>query len=65
MTARRAIIREADLRRWARVSREEGVAIRGRVELNGSVTITLDPFPKPTADHDDDFDARLSRFASS
>lgn len=65
MSARRAIIREADLRRWARVSREEGVAIRGRVEINGSVTITLDPFPKPTADHDDDFDDRLSRFAAS
>lgn len=65
MATRRALIRESDLRRWARVSREEGVAIRGRVEINGSVTITLDPFPKPATDHDDDFDDRLSRFAAS
>lgn len=65
MTARRAIIREADLRRWARVSREEGVAFRGHVDPNGGFTFALDPFPKASRDVDDDLDDRLAKFAGS
>lgn len=65
MVTRRAIIREADLRRWARVSREEGVAFRGHVDPNGGFTFALDPFPKAGRNDDDDLDDRLSRFAAS
>ena len=43
MAARRALIREADLRRWARISREEGVAIRGSFAPDGSVQVIVEP----------------------
>ena len=43
MVARRALIREADLRRWARVSREEGVAIRGSISPDGTVQVVVEP----------------------
>ncbi|MES2157599.1 MAG: hypothetical protein V4512_07330 [Pseudomonadota bacterium] len=43
MTARRALIRESDLRRWARVSREEGVAIRGSIALDGTIEVLIEP----------------------
>lgn len=43
MAARRALIREADLRRWARISREEGVAIRGSILPNGTVEVLVEP----------------------
>jgi hypothetical protein len=62
--AGRAIIREADLRRWARISREEGVAIRGHVEPNGGVTITVNPTTIATRDDGDDLDNRLRAFAA-
>jgi hypothetical protein len=62
MTAR-AVIRESELRRWARISREQGVAIRGRIEGN-SVTITIDPAGY-ARDRDDDacrFEEQMQRF---
>lgn len=43
MAARRALIREADLRRWARISREEGVAIRGSISPDGTVEVLVEP----------------------
>ena len=63
MTVRRALIREADLRRWARVSREEGVSIRGRVAMDGSITISLSP-AKAADDDAGDLDDRLGKFAA-
>lgn len=60
--SRRALIPVADLRRWARVSREEGVAIHGLLNADG-VSITVSPLD-PLADHgdDDDFDAKTAQF---
>ncbi len=62
---RRALIREADLRRWARVSREEGVAFRGHVDPNGGFTFALDPFPTANRDAVDDLDDRLAKFGGA
>ncbi|SCW36907.1 hypothetical protein SAMN02927924_00236 [Sphingobium faniae] len=43
MAARRALIREADLRRWARIARDEGVAIRGSIAPDGTVQVLVEP----------------------
>lgn len=61
MTARRALIRESDLRRWARISREEGVAIRGHVDATG-VTISVNPIDPRADPDDDDFDHKMRAF---
>lgn len=62
----RAIIRESDLRRWARISREEQVAIKGRIAINGDVVISVDPFAQQATPQDDDgdLDARLQAFGA-
>lgn len=43
MAARRALIRESDLRRLARVSRDEGVSIRGKVACDGTIEVVIEP----------------------
>jgi len=60
----RALIRESDLRRWARISREEGVAIKGRVDANG-LTMSITPVSNPAERESDDLDRRLDEFGSS
>lgn len=64
--AEKALIREADLRRWARVVREEGVAIHGRVDPLGGITIHMSPAATTTAFDDEDADlrARLDAFGA-
>lgn len=63
--ATKALIREADLRRWARVAREEGVAIHGRVDALGCVTIHLTPTTTAAPDDDNaEFRARLGGFGA-
>lgn len=62
--AARAIISLDDLRRWARVAREEGVSIRGRAEPEGGWTVFVDPAaPRQRDDEDSDLDDRLRSFA--
>lgn len=61
----RALIREADLRRWARIAREEGVAIHGHVDPAGGVTIHMSAVPSATPDKTgDDLEDRIAAFAS-
>lgn len=63
--SRRAAIPESELRRWARVACKEGVAIRGRLAPDGSVTVEISPtVPAPASDNDD-LDARLDAFGGS
>lgn len=65
MSTRRALIPEADLRRWAKVSREEGVSIRGRIDSSGGVTIHIGPMAAAVGGDDVDLDARLAQFGRS
>lgn len=61
----RALIREADLRRWARIAREEGVAIHGHVDPAGGVTIHMSAASSSTSDkRGDDLEDRIASFAS-
>lgn len=60
----RALIREADLRRWARIAREEKVTIHGCIDGQGGVTIQMTAVElMPTTDPSD-LDARLDAFGS-
>lgn len=62
--AARALIRADELRRWARVAREEGVTINGRVDPSGTVTINISVASvNHGEDGSDDFEARLNAFA--
>lgn len=62
--SRRAIIREADLRRLARVAREEGVALDYRLEPTGSHALTIQPLTNAKRNRGgDDLDDRLAEFA--
>lgn len=58
--SRRAIVPEADLRRWAKIARTEGVAIRGDVAPDGSVSISINPPEVPSSDYD--IDAQISKY---
>ncbi|MCI4653882.1 hypothetical protein [Sphingomonas aquatilis] len=61
----RALIREADLRRWAKIAREEGVAIHGHVDPTGGVTIRMSAAPKIIPEKTgDDLEDRVAAFAS-
>ena len=61
--SQRALINQSELRRWARISREEGVAIRGRIDAGG-LTIIVEPAAPSGAPDDDDskFDEQIKRF---
>jgi len=60
--SRRALIPTADLRRSARIARDEGVAINWAINDDG-VSITVSPLD-PSADrgNNDDFDAKVTKF---
>lgn len=62
---RRALIREADLRRFARISSQEGVTIRSRVDPDGGITITINPASEIAGRRSDNLDARLAAFGAS
>lgn len=62
MTARRAILPEAELRRCAKVSAEVGVSIRARVGADGSVSYLFDPPGTRRPDGDDGLDAEMDRY---
>lgn len=65
MAARRALVPESELKRWAKVSLEMGVTIRHQVSVDGAVTLTVAPRgPENDSGSDDDIDDRLNRFAS-
>ncbi|SLK06575.1 hypothetical protein [Novosphingobium mathurense] len=61
----RSLIRESDLRRFARISSEEGVTIRSRLDPDGGVTITINPAAAAPAIASDSLDARLDAFGAS
>lgn len=62
--AARALIPLEDLRRWAKVAREEGVSINGHRDPSGAVSIFINPVTTPLSeDASDTFDARMSAFA--
>lgn len=62
---RRAVIREADLRRFARISSQEGVTIHSRVDPDGGITITINPASPVVGFRSDNLDARLAAFGAS
>ena len=59
----RAIIHLDELRRWARVARDERVAINGRIEPDGAVTINVTALSNAIITGDDDLDVRLDAYA--
>jgi len=63
MAKRRALIPLDELRRWARVSKEEGVSIHGHLAGDGTVTIELHPALPAIDPQPDDFTERLARYA--
>jgi hypothetical protein len=62
---RRALILEADLRRFARISSQEGVTIRSRLDPDGGVTIIINPAAGSAGTGTDTLDARLEAFGAS
>lgn len=62
--AARALIREADLRRWAKIAREEGVAIQSRIDPAGGVTIRMSAAQAELVAPTDDLDARLDAYGA-
>lgn len=60
----RALIREADLQRWARIAREERVTIHGRIDSHGGVTIQMTAVELSLSTDPGDLDARLDAFGS-
>lgn len=64
MADRRALMPLEDLRRIARVAREEGVAIRARREMDGAVTFLFEPKNVIIGDAGD-LDERLAAFGAS
>lgn len=64
MAARRALIPAADLRRLARIARDEGVALDCRLDPAGGFSFTVSPVSTPIpAAGGDDLDLRLAEFA--
>lgn len=63
---RRALIRMDELRRMARVVRDEGVTFKGCVDPLGSFTFTLAPATvvAPPSE-EDDLDRRIEEFGRS
>lgn len=62
--AARALVRESDLRRWAKIAREEGVAIQSRIDPAGGVTIHMSAAQPAPVTASDDLDARLDAFGA-
>lgn len=60
----RALIREADLRRWARIAREERVTIHSHIDGKGGVTIQMTAVELSLPTDPSDLDARLDAFGS-
>lgn len=62
MASRAALIRESDLRRMAKVAREENVSIRGTFDALGGFTVTIAANVQKTQDDGGDLDDRLAEF---
>lgn len=62
MATRAALVREADLRRMAKVAREEGVSICGRMDATGGFTFTIHAGASKSTD-DGDLDARIAAYS--
>lgn len=63
MAARRTLFRESDMRRLARVAKDECVAVQGHIDPMGGFTFTISPVVKSLESRGgDDLDARLAEF---
>lgn len=62
--SRRALLAASDLRRMARVAREEGVSFRGRVDALGGLTFTISPILAHVVESEDDLDTRIEAYGS-
>lgn len=62
MTSRRALIPLNDLRRCAKVAREEGVSVNVSRAADGIVTIVVQPAPERVGSSGDDLDGAMERF---
>lgn len=62
--ASRALIPLEDLRRWAKVAREERVTIHGRVDGKGGISFRMSPAAEGAAEEANDLDARLDAFGA-
>lgn len=62
MKSRRALVPLEDLRRWAKVAREEGVSIHGTRAPDGGITIVVNPATATVAQPGEDLDAALERY---
>lgn len=65
MGERSALIRLDDLRRMARVAREEGVEIRAHRAPDGGVTFNIAARGVSGGQGGDDLDARLAQFGAA
>lgn len=61
---RRAILKEADLRRMAKVVLDLGVTFRGHVDPLGGFSFSIAPVCERANDDGDDLDDRLEAFGS-
>jgi hypothetical protein len=59
MAARTALIREADLRRMARVVRKEGVEVHASISLDGTVSLVMGPASTAPRTSPNGFDGAL------
>lgn len=59
---RRALIRLDELRRMARVARDEGVTFQGQIDPLGKFCFTIAPVSTPLAESGDELDAAMDRF---
>lgn len=62
MATRRALVPLDDLRRWAKVAREEGVSVNARRSADGSLTIVVQPASDRRGASGDDLDAEMDRY---
>lgn len=64
MSTRRAMLKEADLRRMARVVRDERVQFSGRVDALGNLSFQISPEASNIFATDDDIDSRIDQFGA-
>lgn len=62
--SRRPLISTGDLRKFAKIVREEGVAFRGRLDSMGNLSFQLSPDVTKVGGADDDLDSRLDEFGA-
>jgi hypothetical protein len=59
---RRALVPMDELRRWAKVSCELGVAVTGHINPGGGATIVISPLSAASSASNDEFDNAMDKF---